>query len=198
MSIFDTTSTTADSTANQATTANTGTAQQAVGTSGTQNTYDANQQATQSSLAGLANQLSTGDVSQSFGLPQSVADWAQNQYNANQAPQTAFQQGPGSNQLQAGQQSLDLGLAAQSGALAVSNANSDFANLANYAYNPTGSTSSTAQAQTGSQASTGTSTGTTDSTGSSSDTDYGGLLDLLGYGLASSGGTFSSTSPLSP
>ena len=196
MSVFDTTnSTTQQAATSQQAQANTGT------TANTQaNTYTAGQQGVQGNIASTASNLLSGDISQFMPTP-AVTDYANYEFNK-MAPQIAAQYGAGSNQINAQQQALMLGLTAQGQQNAYSNGAAAINAASNFAMTPVGVN------QTGQQASTaqGTAAQNQNTTQATQSVDYGGLLDLLGFGLAGSGGTFPTspsapttpTSPLSP
>lgn len=112
------------------------------------NVYNPQQQALQGNVLDQANNLLTGNVSNSFGLPQSVWDAAYYNFNKYQAPQLAAQHGAGSPAISSSMNELNLQLAGLSGQNAMSNALGAFDAAAKYAFNPLGSNAANVSNQT--------------------------------------------------
>lgn len=106
------------------------------------------QQALQGQAGQMAGGLATGDISQNFGLPQSVYDAAMFNFNKYQAPQLAAQYGAGSPTINSAMQELQLQLAGQSGQQAMGNYINAYDAAARYAFSPTGNMTSNNQIQT--------------------------------------------------
>ncbi len=185
MSIFDTTNQTQATAINQQT-ANTGLANMNQSAS-QQAQFTAGQQALQNQVTGgLGSYLQTGQLpTQTYGVPQAVADWQHYLFQRDTAPALATQFGANSPQIANRQLEMDLGLAAlanQQGQTSYLNA----LNAAgNWAFRPVGSTENTTQANT-----TAGSQNTTENRNVQSQTqttDYGGLLESV---MALLGGRF--------
>lgn len=148
--------------------------------------YNQGQQALQGQLGAIGSQLLSGNVSQSFGMPQSVADWAMYQFEKNQAPRLAHQFGGGTNLIGANRNELIANLAARSAEMAVPNALNAFNSVAGYATRPMGEYSSGSNSMLGTSQNRLNSSmnGTTNQSifGTSTTTDLGGIANQVGYG----------------
>jgi hypothetical protein len=112
------------------------------------NVYSPEQQALQGQVLQQGNNLLTGNISPTFGVPQSVYDAAMFNFNKYQAPQLAAQYGTGSPAINSAMQELQLQLASQSGQKAVSNSISAYQAAADYAFRPQGQTQQQTNNQT--------------------------------------------------
>ena len=169
--------------------------QQADATQGsTLNQYTGGQQALQGNLAPAANNILTGNIAQSFGLPQVVSDAAFANWNQFQAPKLAAAFGAGSPAINASAQDLNLQLAAMGAQNAQQNALGAFQAASNYAFTPIGNIQNQ---MTGRQQQENT---TQQSMGLDSGATLSAILSLLGFsptatnngggGAGSSPGTF--------
>jgi hypothetical protein len=172
--------TTTSTTTGQSQTATQGnSANQSAGTQ--QDTFSAAQQGAQGQvLGGLGNLLNGGQISSNFGLPKSVWDFAQLQFNQNTAPQLAAQLGAGSMAGVSAQQQMDLGLAATSGQMAWQNGLNAYNIAGDYAFRPQGSTQQSQSKSQSNQLSNTNSTSNTTQTG----IDWGGVLGGLQWQVA--------------
>lgn len=148
--------------------------------------FNQGQQALQGQLGQLGSQLLGGKVSQSFGMPQSVADWAMYQFEKTQVPRLAHQFGGGTNLIGANRNELIANLAARSGEMAQGNALNAFNAAAGYAMRPIGDTShgTSSMLGTSQNAMASSMNGNTNQNinSSSTTTDYGGIANQVGYG----------------
>lgn len=102
------------------------------------NQYTAGQQALQGQVTGMGQNLLNGNISSSFGLPQSVYDAEIANFNRFQAPMLAAQHGAGSPAIQAAMESLQLQLAGMGAKNAFQNALGAYDAAGKYAFTPIG------------------------------------------------------------
>lgn len=155
------------------------------------NQYTAGQQALQGNLAPAANNILTGNVSQSFGLPQVVYDAAFANWNQYEAPKLAAAYGAGSPAIGASAQNLNLQLSAMGAQNAQQNALGAFQAASNYAFTPIGNSQNQ---MSGRQQQENT---TQQSMGLDSGATLSAILSLLGFSptTTTGGGGGAGTSP---
>lgn len=113
--------------------------QQDNGTGFQQNRFTPQQQQMQGqALSGLSGLLSGQSAPQSMGLPQSSWDYAVYQWNKVNAPTLAAQHGAGSPAMAGSLNELLMGLASESGKMAMSNTLNAYNVGAEYAFKPVG------------------------------------------------------------
>lgn len=185
MAIFDTTNNTQNTQIGQQSSA-TG-LQNLAQNSSQASQFTSGQQALQDQVTGgLSSYLQTGSIpTQSWGVPQAVADWQHYLFQRDTAPALATQFGANSPQIANRQLEMDLGLAALANQQGQTNYLNALNSAGNWAFRPVGQNESVASSQAN-QSNQNTNENRA-VTAQQQTIDYGGLLDavmsLLGGGF---------------